>query len=154
MENMGIPIEGFAEFSRKVATEGAVLLRNNNQFLPLEENEKVAVFGRCQFDYYRSGTGSGGAVNVPYTTDFIKTLQSRNKVQINKQVFEAYSDWLQDNPFDDGGGGWAAEPWGQAEMPLDDTLLEQVAKASDKAMIIIGRTAGEDNDYKNEEGGF
>jgi beta-glucosidase len=54
------------QFAREVAAEGAVLLKNENQTLPIKLNEKVAVFGRIQNSYYKSGTGSGGLVNVDY----------------------------------------------------------------------------------------
>ena len=40
---IGVPLEGFAEFSRTVAAEGAVLLRNEGQVLPLRDNENVSV---------------------------------------------------------------------------------------------------------------
>lgn len=45
-QRVGAPLEGFAEFSRKVAAEGAVLLKNEGQALPLQPNETVSVFGR------------------------------------------------------------------------------------------------------------
>lgn len=60
----GVPVEGFADKSREAAVEGIVLLKNENNTLPLTEQDKVSVFGRPMIEYYRSGTGSGGAVNV------------------------------------------------------------------------------------------
>ena len=39
-------------------------------------------------------------------------------------------------------------------MPLDDELVEKTAQESDAAVFIIGRTAGEDQDNKNEEGSY
>lgn len=68
-QRLGVPLEGFAEFSRKVAAEGAVLLKNEGQVLPLQPHETVSVFGRTQINYYRSGTGSGGSVHVSHTTN-------------------------------------------------------------------------------------
>ncbi|MBV1710025.1 MAG: glycoside hydrolase family 3 C-terminal domain-containing protein [Erysipelothrix sp.] len=64
-------LEGFAQFAREVAAEGAVLLKNENQTLPIKLNEKVAVFGRIQNSYYKSGTGSGGLVNVDYVASIL-----------------------------------------------------------------------------------
>lgn len=58
----GTPLEGFAEFAAAAAAEGAVLLRNDRGMLPLDAQQPVSLFGRTQIDYYRSGTGSGGAV--------------------------------------------------------------------------------------------
>ena len=59
---IGVPLEGFAQLCREAAAQGAVLLKNEDHTLPVTDGECVSVFGRIQKDYYRSGTGSGGAV--------------------------------------------------------------------------------------------
>ncbi|MFC4102718.1 glycoside hydrolase family 3 protein [Paenibacillus xanthanilyticus] len=150
----GIPLPGFAEFSRKVAAEGAVLLKNEGQVLPIREGENVAVFGRCQINYYRSGTGSGGSVNVPYTTNLLGGLRAKTNITVNEGLAAVYEKWIEANPFDNGGGGWAAEPWYQKEMPLTDELAASARVTSDKAIVVIGRTAGEDQDNAIEPGSY
>lgn len=156
MDSLGIgkPLEGFAEFCRKVAAEGAILLKNKDNVLPLKENERVSIFGRCQIDYYRSGTGSGGRVNVEYTTNLLDGLRSKPEIKVNEDLAAIYQDWIKENPFNDGGGGWAAEPWYQKEMPLSDSMVKDAKGKSDKAIVVIGRTAGEDKDNQNEEGSY
>lgn len=151
---IGVPLEGFAAFSRKVAAEGAVLLQNDGQVLPLVKGDRVSVFGRIQINYYRSGTGSGGSVNVPYTTNLLDGLRSKPQIQLNEQLAAVYEQWVKENPFDNGGGGWAAEPWHQKEMPLTDDLVADARTKSDKAIIVIGRTAGEDKDNAAEPGSY
>ncbi|WP_186578251.1 glycoside hydrolase family 3 C-terminal domain-containing protein [Aquibacillus kalidii] len=153
-DKIGIPLKGFAEFSRKVAAEGAVLLKNEGKVLPIKEGESVSVFGRTQINYYRSGTGSGGSVNVEYTTNLIEGLRSKNKIIVNEELAVMYEQWIEENPFDDGGGGWAAEPWHQKEMPLTNESVLNARGKSDKAIIVIGRTAGEDQDNADEEGSY
>jgi beta-glucosidase len=150
----GIPLPGFAEFSRKVAAEGAVLLKNDGQVLPLRPGDNVAVFGRCQINYYRSGTGSGGSVNVPYTTNLLDGLRSKKQIVVNEELAAVYERWIEENPFDDGGGGWAAEPWHQKEMPLTDELVRAARAVSNKAVVVIGRTAGEDKDNEIAPGSW
>ena len=61
----------YAELARRVAAEGSVLLRNEEDTLPLRRGQRVSVFGRTQFEHYKSGTGSGGMVNAPYVTNII-----------------------------------------------------------------------------------
>ncbi|WP_026508472.1 glycoside hydrolase family 3 protein [Butyrivibrio sp. MC2013] len=153
-DKLGIPMEGLADLARKAAAEGAVLLRNTDKVLPLRGGESVAVFGRCQIEYYRSGTGSGGAVNVEYTTNLLDSLKDNPAVSVDEKLEKVYRDWLIDNPFDNGGGGWAAEPWSQQEMPVSRQLAEDAAKRSHKAVIVIGRTAGEDKDNTYAKGAF
>lgn len=151
---IGVPLEGLAEFCRKVAAEGAVLLQNEGEVLPLKQGDRVSVFGRIQLDYYRSGTGSGGSVNVPYTTNLLDGLRSKSGIVINEDLASVYEEWIRQNPFDDGGGGWAAEPWHQKEMPLSTELVSDARKKSDKAIIVIGRTAGEDKDNDIRPGSY
>ncbi|HAX73765.1 MAG TPA: beta-glucosidase, partial [Firmicutes bacterium] len=151
---IGVPLPGFAEFSRGAAAEGMVLLKNENNTLPILKSDVLSVFGRCQFDFYRSGTGSGGAVNVEYVVNAINGLRHNKKITLNESLIGVYEAWLVDNPFDNGGGGWAAEPWFQKEMPLTDELVQTARNASNKAIYIIGRTAGEDKDNADIAGGY
>lgn len=151
---LGVPLEGFAEFSRTVAAEGAVLLRNNGHALPVRAGEEVSIFGRVQVNYYRSGTGSGGSVNVPYTTNLLGGLRSKSSIKVNEELAAVYEQWIVENPFDNGGGGWAAEPWHQKEMPLTDELVAAARAKSGKAIVVIGRTAGEDQDNADAPGSY
>ncbi|BBH22972.1 beta-glucosidase [Paenibacillus baekrokdamisoli] len=153
-QSLGVPLEGFAEFSRTVAAEGAVLLKNERQVLPLRNGENVSIFGRTQVNYYRSGTGSGGSVHVSYTTNLLDGLRSKKNLTVNEELAAVYEKWIEQNPFDNGGGGWAAEPWHQKEMPLTDELVSEARSKSNKAIIVIGRTAGEDQDNADEPGSY
>ncbi|MDN4605093.1 glycoside hydrolase family 3 C-terminal domain-containing protein [Paenibacillus sp. F6_3S_P_1C] len=151
---IGVPLEGFAEFSRTVAAEGAVLLKNEGQALPIQKDENVSVFGRIQVNYYRSGTGSGGSVHVAYTTNLLDGLRSKKGLTVNEELAAVYEKWIEENPFDDGGKVWAAEPWNQQEMPLTDELVSQARSKSSKAIVVIGRTAGEDQDNVDAPGSY
>lgn len=150
----GIPLEGFAEFSRKVASDGAVLIKNEGQVLPLKDKECVSIFGRTQINYYRSGTGSGGSVHVAYTTNLLDGLRQKENITVNEELAKIYENWLIENPFDNGGGGWAAEPWRQKEMPLTKECVSKAREVSDKAIVVIGRTAGEDQDNADAKGSY
>jgi len=140
--------------SRQAAAEGIVLLENRNAALPLKKGEVISLFGRCQIDTYRSGTGSGGAVNVPYAINALQGLRSNPAISINEELVAIYEQWIAEHPFDDGGGGWAAEPWFQQEMPLNKAIVAQAAAHSDKAVVFIGRTAGEDQDNADAVGSY
>ena len=54
----------YEETAINAIAEGCVLLENKNNVLPLADGTRVSVFGRIQKHYYKSGTGSGGKVNV------------------------------------------------------------------------------------------
>ena len=149
----GVPVEGFAQKSKEAATEGIVLLKNEGGMLPLTQEDKISVFGRPQIEYYRSGTGSGGAVNVEYATNILDGFENSN-LNIDETLVEKYKNWLKDHPFDNGGGGWACEPWFQKDMPIDEAFAKEQAAKTNKALYIIGRTAGEDKDNAIWQGSY
>lgn len=144
--------EGLADLSRQTAAEGAVLLKNDGQTLPVQADETVSVFGRIQIDYYKSGTGSGGKVNVDHVTNIIDGFRKNPKIHVNEELAEVYADWVEKNPAK-GIGDWT-EPWCQAEMPVSEDLAADAAAKSDKAVIVLGRTAGESKDASNTKGSF
>lgn len=152
--SIGVPLAGFAQYCRKAAAEGAVLIKNEGAVLPLKESETVSVFGRCQIEYYRSGTGSGGAVNVEYVRSILDGMRADESIVVNEKLAGLYEEWLKDNPFDNGGGGWAAEPWHQKEMEITEEIAKEARACSKKAVFVIGRTAGEDQDNADTEGSY
>ena len=154
LEEKKMKLETIGKIYRNAATEGAVLLKNQENVLPITNQEKVSLFGRCQVDTYRSGTGSGGAVKPPYAISLLQGCKEDNDIHLNEELAEVYEKWIEENPFDNGGGGWAAEPWFQKEMPVSEELAKQAASVSEKAIFIIGRTAGEDQDNVLKEGSY
>lgn len=142
----------YSDTARQTAAEGIVMLRNNSSVLPLKKEETVAVFGRIQLHYYKSGTGSGGMVNVPGVKTIPEALVDAGAV-IDEELLGIYKKWDSENPYDLG-GGWGGEPWSQAEMPLDETAAEGAARRCSTAIVIIGRTAGEEMDAREEPGSF
>ena len=143
----------FAKVARQAVAEGVVLLKNDAKVLPLKEGTKVAIFGRSQFNYYKSGTGSGGMVNTRYVVGVYEAIEQDGTLEINSNLRNTYEDWVKDNPFD-AGAGWAAEPWFQKEMPVTKELALEAREDSDVAIVLIGRTAGEDQDNSNAKGSY
>lgn len=147
-----LDMERYKSLARQVAAEGCVLLKNDNNTLPLRKGDRVAVFGRMSHEYYKSGLGSGGLVNTRYVVGILDALKEESDIVLNESVLEIYEDFINDNPYD-AGKGWGKVPWCQKEMPVSDGLFEAAA-GSDVAIVVVGRTAGEDQDNKNEEGSY
>lgn len=143
----------YAEVARQMVSEGCVLLKNDAQALPFKMGDRVSVFGRIQFDYIKSGTGSGGLVNAPYVISILDALKEEEDISINEELLGIYEEWVKDHPFDKG-QGWAKEPWAQVEMEVSDEIAKAAAAKSDIAVIIIGRTAGEDRDNSANPGSY
>lgn len=141
----------YLETSARAVSGGIVMLKNDGA-LPLKQGGTAAVFGRIQLHYYKSGTGSGGMVNVSKVIGITDGLLDAG-YKLDEQLLNAYREWDEQNPFDHG-EGWGGEPWSQKEMPLTDELVGGAASRADAAIVIIGRTAGEEMDNKLEKGAF
>ncbi len=141
----------YLETSARAVSGGIVMLKNDGA-LPLKQGGTAAVFGRIQLHYYKSGTGSGGMVNVSKVIGITDGLLDAG-YKLDEQLMNAYREWDEQNPFDHG-EGWGGEPWSQKEMPLTDELVGGAASRADAAIVIIGRTAGEEMDNKLEKGAF
>lgn len=152
MESVKLDYEQYKKVARQTAAESCVLLKNDNRTLPLRAESKVAVFGIHAFYYYKSGLGSGGLVNTEYAVSILDALK-REEILINESLLKIYEEWIGQHPFEEG-YGWGTVPWTQKEMPVSGQLIRSVKKESDAAVVIIGRTAGEDQDHKAKKGSF
>ena len=146
-------LSAYAAVARRAAAEGIVLLKNDREALPLSNGSRIALFGRAQCHYYKSGMGSGGLVNTDYVVGIRDALEASGRYKLNTALSGTYDAWVADHPMDIG-LGWASEPWYQEEMPLTENLVCRAAEESDTAVVIIGRTAGEDKDNRNAPGSF
>lgn len=144
--------EKYLKVAADTVAEGIVMLKNNNSALPLKKEEIVSVFGRIQLHYYKSGTGSGGMVNVSKVTGITDGLLEAG-VKLNEELLEIYRKWDKKNPYDLG-SGWGAEPWSQKEMPLSDEIVKKASETGSTAIVIIGRTAGEEQEVTLSEGSY
>ena len=143
----------YTDTAIRVAQEGSVLVKNDRSALPLADGAKVAVFGRMQNNYYKSGTGSGGMVNVKHVVSILEGLQNEESITVDPDLLKIYEDWESENPVDPG-LGWGKENWSQKEMPLTSDIVKTAASKNDAAVIVIGRTAGEDRDNTAQKGSF
>ena len=92
MADMVLDLEKYSECARRIVAEGQVLLRNEDHVLPVPKGSRLAVFGRIQFHYYKSGTGSGGMVNVDKVTGILDALLEDGDITVNKKLMEVYRE--------------------------------------------------------------
>ena len=132
------------ELSRAAASEGMVLLKNENHVLPLARGAKVALFGKGTADYVKGGGGSGD-VTVPYLRSLyqgMKIKQKEGKVEILESLAEYYVKNVEQQYADGAEPGMTVEP----EVPQE--LLEEAKAFTDTAVISICRFSGEGWDRK------
>lgn len=152
MNSYKLDLEKYAALARQAVAEGCVLLENEGQALPLRDGERVAVFGRMAFHYYKSGLGSGGLVNTRYVVGILDALKECEGVHLDEKLMGIYEDWIKENPYDEG-QGWGRVPWCQKEMDVTEEMLD-CARRNDVSLVVIGRTAGEDQDNNAKAGSY
>ena len=141
---------GMPERMRQVAAEGAVLLQN--RCLPLADGTGVSVFGRVQVNHFYTGYGSGGDVNVPYTVNLLEGIRNCPHLRLDEELARQYEEFDRNNPIDH--GFWGQWPRCYPEMPLTEAQVARAAAVSDTALVILGRSSGEDRENALEPGSF
>ncbi|WP_304157184.1 beta-glucosidase family protein [Mesonia mobilis] len=145
-------LEANAQVTRSAATEGMVLLKNDNEVLPFtNKSGTIAVFGDTSYSFIAGGTGSGD-VNEAYTVSLIDGLTGAGYT-IDKGLQTAYVPFVEkmtakEMKRREENGGLLSDVQRIPEMPLDREMLAKKAKASEVAVITIGRNAGEQHDRK------
>ena len=142
----------YIDCATSIAAEGIVMLENDG-CLPLSKGTKTALFGRMQDHYYKSGTGSGGMVNVKHVVTIREAIRNSEGLSIDEDLAKIYDGFDIESPIDNG-VGWGCEPWSQEEMPLTDEIVSAAASVTDTAIIVIARLAGEDRDNSEEKGAY
>ena len=143
---------GISDLIRQAGGESCVLLKNNG-VLPLKKEEEIAVFGRCQFDWFYVGYGSGGDVHAPYCVNLADGLNHAG-VRMNARVLNAIYTWRQEEENEADHGWWGHWPMHYSEMVPDEQLIREAARTSSSALIVIGRAAGEDRENTLTEGSY
>lgn len=141
------------ELSRSAATEGMVLLKNENNTLPIKQGTRIALFGIGQHDYIPGGGGSGEVVcrYIKNVYHGLKEKEDESKISIFHELSNFYAQSLLEqkinNP-DKNLKGWYKEP----ELP--EELIKRAVGYTDTAVICIRRFSGEDWDRSSEKGDF
>ena len=131
------------ELSKEAAKEGMVLLKNENNILPLAAGSKVALFGKGTFDYVKGGGGSGDV-----TVAYIRNLYEGLKLQKEKiSIFEELCDYYRNDIKKQYAAG--AVPGMTIEPDVPAELLSKAQAYTDTAIISICRYSGEGWDRKS-----
>ncbi len=121
--------------SRQAAREGAVLLKNNGNLLPLAPDARVALFGKGSFDYVKGGGGSGD-VTVAYVKNLHDGLKEEG-ISLYEPLPDFYRDYVEKRYEAGDVPGLMAEP----ELP--QSLVDAARGDADVAVIVLSRFSGE-----------
>ena len=118
--------------SLKIAEEGIVLLKNEEQILPLKKGTKIAFFGKGTFDYVKGGGGSGN-VFPKYTRNICEGFEHLGLTDSFKPLNDFYKKNVEEQYSKGSEPGMLVEP----EVPSD--LLARAGHFAEVAIISISR---------------
>ena len=130
--------------SRRAAGEGMVLLKNEQEVLPLKKGERIALFGKGTIDYVKGGGGSGD-VYCAYVRNLAQGLslkEKEGKVLVYPETIRFYEDNVKQQLSEGTVPGLTVEP------AVPEELLTGAAAFADTAVITICRFSGEGWDRK------
>ena len=138
------------DLSRRAATEGIVLLKNENNILPLKKGTKVAIFGKAQIDYVKGGGGSG-FVYSDYATNIYEGLKQKQDIEVFDSLSLYYQDYVEKiyreyeykDMFSSINGNFD-----EADIP--ENLLLSAKEFTDTAIITLCRFSTEAHDRNND----
>ena len=134
--------DGMPALLRTVAAQGAVLLEN--RVLPFAEGTTVSLFGRVQCRHFCTGYGSGGDVNAPYQISLLEGIRNCEQLHLNEDLATVYQQFHVENPIND--SVWGMWPRNYQEMPLTEAQVAEARHDSEHAVVILGRSSGEDRE--------
>ena len=147
-----LTVEQAAEQSRAMAQElvqeGAVLLKDQNNALPLAEGTAVNLFGYGSVDPIYGGSGSG-ASDTSSNIDLVTGLTNAG-FTVNQELVDFYKKSGVSRAAQKGFEGSNFTP---AEVPAaqyTDTLLQNAKAFSDVAIVTFSRVGGEGGDLPQD----
>ncbi|MCC8182987.1 MAG: glycoside hydrolase family 3 C-terminal domain-containing protein [Clostridiales bacterium] len=154
-------VEAREALIRQTVAEGAVLLKNENDSLPLETGSKVTLLGISSVHSCFSATSGGASFDESLATKLSTACESVG-LEINPVMNDFYEE-LGAEQSEVGVNAWTGEAqyaftWQNradslAEIPVDmypAEAEESYAEYNDAAIVVIARMTGEGSDFSME----
>lgn len=168
-----------AALSREASAEGIVLLKNEDNALPLKKGETVALFGKATIEYIKGGGGSGD-VNCAYVKNIYDGFfekEREGKLSIFMPTVKFYENYVKEESKKIPTRAEVERIWDKVnamdfckekddiiydtfarmhvkEADVPSKLIEEAAKNADVAVITLSRFSAEGVDRKPIEGDY
>ena len=141
--------------NQKLAEEGSVLIKNDNNTLPLKTGLKISVFGKNSVNPFYTGGGSasgadGGGLQGVKSYTFLDGLENAG-FTLNPNLVSFYNNNGQSGNGRDGGSGTGQVATITGETPVssyNNTLKATFAEYNDAAIVFLARAGGEGGDLR------
>jgi beta-glucosidase len=135
------------ELCAEIEGEGATLLKNDNNVLPLAAKSNVSLFSRSSTDLVYGGTGSG-SVSSSSAVNLRDALETNN-INVNTTLWNKYADMSTERPT----FGIDSAVLSEVSIAEDNTgiftsgsMISTFSEYGDAAIIVLSRTGGEGYD--------
>lgn len=144
--------------SELVAEEGIVLLRNEEEYLPIDSDTKLNVFG-VSAHHIRYGGGGSGASDTSRAIDLFTALEGEG-IQYNQNLFEFYEELSDKLVREAEGSGLLDVVQGFLgtnvidEDKIDhltDDVIKEAKDFSDHALVVISSSGTEASDFTEDQ---
>ena len=149
-----------AKVTEDIADEGMVLLKNENNALPLKKDAngkiKVSVFGKNSVNLVTGGSGSAAPTNLDHPNKTLFDSLTAAGIDYNKKLVDFYNDNGKSGPKRDSGPSMSQMDMGGSvgtiktgETPINkysQDLINSYGDYSDAALVVFSRIAGENWD--------
>lgn len=133
------------EITKETAAEGATLLKNENNVLPLS-NDKINVFGYSSVNIVYGGAGSGSTSGAEQNETLKESFEGEG-LDINDDLWDYYMSQMTDSAswdvFTPNGGDFNIY---DAKCTEVESYIEGAQEFSDTAVVVISRVGGEGQD--------
>lgn len=136
------------KLAQEIAEEGIVLLKNEEQMLPLSGDKKLNVFGWASTAPCYGGTGSGALNDNYHLVDLLEGLSNAG-FDTNEEISDFYKEYREGRPVI----GMFEQDWTLPEPPVDSYSDEMIADAKDfseNAVVVLTRAGGEQTDLPRD----
>lgn len=149
--------EADMKIAEQLSEEGAVLLKNENNALPLSKGAKVTVLGHSSVNMLVCGTGSAD-IDASDAPTLKEAIEARTNISVNPTVWDYYANLVDKglyltNPKKgdqsiQGGDGSVKGSYTVNEVPWSEVtkqkgVNESFDNYSDAAIVVIARLGGE-----------
>ncbi len=144
------------QLCRDIEGEGAALLLNKDDTLPLAEGTKFSCFSQSSVDLLYGGTGSGQVSSDDAVTLSAALQESFGEGTVNPDLWKFYvtSGYKRENAATTGGN---QGQYRINEVPWDkytDSLKNTFASYGDVALVVLARSGGEGADLPDKDSCF
>jgi len=146
-------LKAHSKLAREIGSEGIVLLKNEDNTLPMTSVKNIALYGTTSYDIVPAGMGFGATGHGYYCVSLIEGLRGAG-YSIEKSLINPYKQHIaKENQKNNPGGGMGfsiTTPKRADEFIPTAETLEANIKANDIAIITLGRANGEGADRLKE----